>query len=357
MVNFLRKTFGAGPDRAGRERRAQEDADRRADEMATQDPYGPNAPQWDEAGFPVGPMPKGKYQFDYQYEANRRAEQRRQALWGDAQNSLRQGLDLFQSYRPGGSAAAASGFYGQKAQLYGTQALNTEAPDLLIDYREQLRQRAEDKIDKLNRITSGQNYLGSIFAGGTALAAYGQDTQLQGNQSKAAGGTLNAGDGGGGAGAGGGVSYPSESLGIQSRTAQPVPQGGQAAPATLVGNPSAVQAAGAGGATVDGSYGGGGGGGGMGGGGGGGGGSRVRGAGPGGAGGGAGGGANAERTSGLGTFDGNEVAGAAMSQSPGAMEATTDMWADDPSREESTALMQYSARKSLTDAIALFGRG
>jgi hypothetical protein len=110
-------------------------------------------------------MPKGKYQFDYQYEANRRAEQRRQALWGDAQNSLRQGLDLFQSYRPGGSAAAASGFYGQKAQLYGTQALNTEAPDLLIDYREQLRQRAEDKIDKLNRITSGQNYLGSIFAG------------------------------------------------------------------------------------------------------------------------------------------------------------------------------------------------
>jgi hypothetical protein len=83
----------------------------------------------------------------------------------------------------------------------------------------------------------------------------------------------------------------------------------------------------------------------------------VRGAGPGGAGGGAGGGANAERTSGLGTFDGNEVAGAAMAQSPGAMEATTDMWADDPSREESTALMQYSARKSLTDAIALFGRG
>jgi len=356
MVNFLRRTFGAGPDRAGRERRAQEEADRRADEAATQDPYGPNAPQWDEAGFPVGPMPKGKYQFDYQYEANRRDEQRRQALWGDAQNSLRQGLDLFQSYRAGGSAAAASGFYGQKAQLYGTQALNTEAPDLLIDYREQLRQRAEDKIDKLNRITSGQNYLGSIFAGGTALAAYGSDTQLQGNQSKAAGGTIPGsmqGDPGSSMFGGGGGQQG------QAATAAPATLGGgqAAAPSTLINPQSAVQQAGAGGATVDGSYGGGGGGGGMGGGGGGGPGSRVRGAGPGGAGGGAGGGANAERTSGLGTFDGNEVAGAAMAQSPGAMDTTTDMWADDPSREESTALMQYSARKSLTDAIALFGRG
>jgi len=357
MVNFFRRTFGAGPDRAGRERRAQEQAAYQSDVAATQDPYGPNAPQWDESGFPVGPMPKGQYQFDYQYEANRRAEQKRQALWGDAQNSLRQGLDLFQSYRPGGSAAAASGLYGQKAQLYGTQALNTEAPDLLIDYREQLRQRAEDKIDKLNRITSGQNWLGSIFAGGTALASYGQDTQLQGNQSKAPGGTA-----GMQAGAAAGASLGAENGGGYTvggaQGAAAGAAGGQAAtaaPATLVGSPSAVQAAGAGGATVDGSYGGGGGGGGPGGSGGAPG-SRVRGAGPGGAGGGAGA-ANAGRTSGLGTFDGNEVAGAAMAQAPGALETTTDMWADDPSREESTALMQYSARKSLTDAIALFGRG
>ena len=122
-----------------RDRRSREIAERTMWEERTQDPYGPNAPQWDESGFPVGPMPRGKYALDYQYEANRRAEAKRRALWGDAQNVMRQGLNLFQSYRPGGSAAAASGMYGQRAGLYATQAMNTEAPDLLIDWREQIR--------------------------------------------------------------------------------------------------------------------------------------------------------------------------------------------------------------------------
>jgi len=350
-MGFFSSTFGGGPGNAARARRAQEIADRQAQEAATQDPYGPNAPHWDENGFPVGPMPKGKYALDYQYEANRRSEARRRTLWGDAQQSMRQGLDLFQSYRPGGSAAVASGMFGQKAQLYGTEALNVEAPDLLIDYREQIRKRAEENANKLNRnaqLITGLSAF-NVLGGGTVAALQGQPGQQDpnANRSTAKGGQVPGsmqGDPGssmfgGGPGQPGGqapdAGYRPGALGPEG--------GGQGTPGSNVRGMDQ-----AGGATVDGSYGSGGGGGpgGMGGGG-----SRVRGAGgPGGGGGMAGAG---ERTSGLATFDGPEVAGAAMGQAPGSLDTTTELWADDPSREESTALMQFSARGSMLSAIAL----
>lgn len=134
------------------------------------DQYGNLRPdvQFDEQGYLVGGMPWGGTARDYQYEANRVAEQRRQALWGDAQNVMRQGLDLMQTYRPGGSAALASGMYQSRAGLYAQQAMDTEAPDLLAHYRFQKQQKA----DKATRKAQNNQLLGAgIQAGGAVLGA------------------------------------------------------------------------------------------------------------------------------------------------------------------------------------------
>jgi len=342
-----------------RSRRGQEIADRQAAEAATQDPYGPNAPAWDAAGFPEGPMPKGKFALDYQYEANRRAEQRRQVLWGDAQGSMQQGMDLFQSYRPGGAAAAASGMYGQKAGLSATQALNTAAPDLLIDWREQIRARAEEKADELNRnaqLITGLSAF-NFWAGGTSAALQtpppAEDPNA--NRSTPAGGTYNAGNStvppvGQGAGFGGpggpeGPTSPTPTAG----------GGGGVLPGILppeerrmIGGGSAADVFDAGG------YGGGPAGPGQ--------------AGPGGGGrpgpgggrggmtdeGGAGmGGAQIAGGGGLGDFSGPAVANRGMAGAPMSADVALEVWAEDPQREQSTALMVASARDTLLSAIAL----
>lgn len=126
-------------------------------------PYDSNAPAWDSSGMPVGRMPRGDYALDYQYEANRRAEQRRQALWGDSQGALQQGADLMQMYRPGGASALASGIFSQQASMYGTQALNTVAPDMLIGWREDERQKAlAEEQRRYNR--SQANFRMGMFA-------------------------------------------------------------------------------------------------------------------------------------------------------------------------------------------------
>jgi len=131
-------------------------------------PYGPGAPQFDATGRPIGPMPAAKYALDWQYEADRRTEQRKQALWGDAQNVMRQGTDLLQSYRPGGSAALASGIYQNRGSMYGTQAMNTESPDLLMSYRERKQQEADAARKQSERL--GMT-MGLVGAGATVLGA------------------------------------------------------------------------------------------------------------------------------------------------------------------------------------------
>jgi hypothetical protein len=358
--------FGGGPGNAARVRREQEIRDRQLLEERTQDPYGQNAPQWDSSGFPVGGMPRGRFALDYQYEANRRAEERRRMLWGDAQQSMRQGLDLLQSYRPGGVAALASGGYSQKAQMYGTEALNTSAPDLLIDWREQIRQRAEQKTNELNRNSQLITGLSSfnVLAGGTPTALQDQP-EMPGadeNVSGAPGGTAPGGmqgdpgssmfgGGGGAAPAGGGVAG-----------------GGEGAPGTyqagLGGGPGMPGGGGrwmdrAGGRpSVEGGYGGGGGGGGAGpGGGGGGGGQKAQqpggGAGGGMAGGGAGPTVGSPGAPTMGDFSGNSVASQAMADAPGSVQTSTSLWADDPTREQSTALIMQGARSRLIDALPL----
>lgn len=142
-----------------------------------QNTTGTGQQQWDANGFPVGPMPRGDFALDWQYEANRRSEGRRQALWGDAQNTMRQGLDLMQSYRPGGSAALASGMYGQKAGLYANQAQDTEAPDLLMGYRDWQQAKADadrkqaERFARTTAVGSAVAAVAGTIMGGPAVGA------------------------------------------------------------------------------------------------------------------------------------------------------------------------------------------
>lgn len=114
-------------------------------------PNSPDAPQFDSTGRPVGPMPAAETALSWQYEADRRTEQRKQALWGDAQNVMRQGTDLMQTYRPGGSAALASGMYQNRGAMYANQSMATETPDLLMRYREKAAYDAESKAEQAAR--------------------------------------------------------------------------------------------------------------------------------------------------------------------------------------------------------------
>ena len=135
-------------------------------------PISPNAPQFDETGRPVGPMPAAETALAWQYEADRRTEQRKQALWGDAQNVMRQGTDLMQTYRPGGSAALASGMYQNRGAMYANQSMATETPDLLMRYREKAAYDAESKAEQAARDAKHQaNTAMAVQLAGTVIGA------------------------------------------------------------------------------------------------------------------------------------------------------------------------------------------
>jgi hypothetical protein len=143
------------------------------------DPYGAGV-QWDVNGNPIGQrLPRLENAIDWQYIANQKASQRRNALWGDAQGSLTQGLDLLQSFRPGGSAALASGMFGQRAQLYAGQAMDTEAPDLLMGFRQQKQLEADKEAKRANRISQilGGIQTAANVAGAVAGTGGGQPAQ------------------------------------------------------------------------------------------------------------------------------------------------------------------------------------
>jgi len=141
------------------------------------DPYAGNV-QWDETGRPIGRMPRGKYALDYQYEADRLTDQRRQAYWSDARQSLQRGAGLLESYRPGGAAALSSGIYGQMAGMYGQRAMSTESPDLLIGYREYKqeqadyeRKKAEKRAQQMAMLGTAATIAGFAFGGPVGGAA------------------------------------------------------------------------------------------------------------------------------------------------------------------------------------------
>ncbi len=225
----------------------------------TGSPYEEGAPGWDADGMPIGRMPRGENALLWQYEANRRARTRRQALWNDATGALDQGANLLQSYRPGGSAALASGIHRQKAQMFGTQALNYSAPDLLIGYREEQRQIALKKNEDALRDATMLAAFKPLSGGLSALPQQDQGSPAAGAVDTAGGGPAPGGGGGpgsvpgGGAGAGasaqlGPAASQPAALGGGAATAGQA-AGGTAAPAAIGGG-SALGAGGAVGAAL-----------------------------------------------------------------------------------------------------------
>lgn len=330
------------------------------DPYQSQNPYNGNV-QWDESGMPVGPMPRGQYALDYQYEANRRAEQRRNALWGDAHNALRQGTDLFQSYRPGGSAALAANLYGNQASLYGTQAQTIEAPDLLMGYREHEKQMADrdrKQAEKFSRfmglVQTGAQVAGAISGGGApplslTYAPGGQQAPM--GAQNAQGETM----------MGPGWGNPTPGQGGPGLAGGPNVPGGMMAPPMLQRPPDngydvggmgqafqqhyqmqrQGQQGGAGGAPGGGLPGHGGG-------------TSAGGDRPGGGAGGQGmaRGGMAPGGGGPVEFSSREAAQNAMAASPLANPVVAESWAEDPVRQKTTYLMMASARSRLLAAMA-----
>ena len=138
----------------------------------------PDQLRWDPTtGMPInaaGP-PANEVALQYQYKSQELIRQRQQALWGDAANVLGQGADLLQSYRPGGSAALASGIYGQRANVYQNQAASLTEPDLMSIYREDKQIQAERAARRARNLQiglgiaqMGASLIGGGMAGGAA---------------------------------------------------------------------------------------------------------------------------------------------------------------------------------------------
>lgn len=326
-----------------------------------------NQVTFDDTGRPIlngKPIqrPGADYALDYQYLVEQEAERRRNTLWGDAQNQIRQGLDLFQSYRPGGSAALASGGFNQSASMYGTQALNTFAPDMLSEYREKQladekreRQKARDFSQKLALGQFLSNPLGLLNSGPTPQpdapspsTPAGPNGQPTAPTAPGGGGTVPTGGfNAAAAPSGGAIPMGAAGPGGENLAGDRGQYGSEGSSGNMA-QASRVRGTG-GGATVDGGFGAGGSPGGPVGGGGG---SRVRGTGgPGGGGGFGGGGPGGGQP--ISTFTGQEVATRGQIGSPVAADAATASWADSPLRSESIVLRTASARSALTDAIGL----
>lgn len=166
----------------------------------TQDPYGastpkdPNSVQWDPNTFrPIGMNGIGADQaLSYQEHANAMAEAARQRYFNDAQGSYNQGLDYLGRYRGGGaSAAAAQGLYG-RAGLQMQIGDRQQAPDLLSNYREVNRIRAQNEQHASQRLSRVMDVLrlGASVAGaasGNPAALAGAIPPSQSNQSNPSG--------------------------------------------------------------------------------------------------------------------------------------------------------------------------
>lgn len=327
-----------------------------------------NQVTFDETGRPIvngKPIqrPGADYALDYQYLAEQEAERRRLSLWTDAQNSIRQGLDLFQTYRPGGSAALASGMFQQSASMYGTQALNTFAPDMLSEYREKQiqdakreRERARQFSERLAMAQFGMNPLGLLNSGPTPQSPAGEPPSTA---------PANPGDPTAPTAPGGGAVAPGAAAGGQvggAASGGVTPMGAGGVGGMAPGSPYQAQvgpdgqpmssrvgrAGGSQGPTVDGGFGAGGSAGGPVGAGG----SRRMGGGQGSGMGGPGGGGGGPPIT---TFTGAEAATRGQMVAPSATDAATSSWASSGLRSESVGLRVASARTELLDAIGIAG--
>lgn len=161
-------------------------------------------------GMPInanGP-PGAEVALGYQYRAQEIIRRRQNALWGDAANSIQQGIGLMSSYRPGGSAALASGLFQNKANIYQNQAASLEEPDLMSQYRDAKSSDADKAAKQARNIQLGLSAASLVagvatggagfFLGGAAGAA-GAAAQTPGAAASGTSLRADAGMGGGGA--------------------------------------------------------------------------------------------------------------------------------------------------------------
>lgn len=145
----------------------------------TPDPY---SLEWDQqTGLPIGMKgpPSARMAGRYQYRAEEIAAQRRAALQQGALGTMNQGMNLFESFRPGGAAQLAQGQFAQKANMQLGIAAMTEAPDMLFNYREDAARRAERAAKKardaniFGSIVQAAATIGGAVIGGPAGAVAG----------------------------------------------------------------------------------------------------------------------------------------------------------------------------------------
>jgi hypothetical protein len=206
--------------------------------------------KFDSGGFPIGQYgpPSARVALGYQYEAEKNAAQRQQGYFGDAQASLAQGAHMLESYRPGGATALRSGIYGQQSQLAYNIGSQTQAPDLLSDYRRDQGAQAQHAAAQASRnqliggvLQAGATILGGVVggppgavAGAAAGGAASQGLGLTGQSMLGPGvGTSPSGPSGGGI-TPQAPSYAPGPIGAQPPgTSLPSPGGGGAAQSRL----------------------------------------------------------------------------------------------------------------------------
>lgn len=124
-----------------------------------------------ELGF-AQDLPPWETGLHYQYAADKAAAERNAQLSRDASARIGQGIDLLQTYRPGGAASLASGMYGQQANAILSG--KAEAPDVLAEWRRhedfQARRRGNN-ARRTSQIIGGIAAAGSLAAGIGGLAA------------------------------------------------------------------------------------------------------------------------------------------------------------------------------------------
>lgn len=141
-----------------------------------QERRSPDQLQWDPiTGMPInanGP-PSNDQALAYQYKAQELIRRRQQALWGDAANSIQQGIGLMTSYRPGGSAALASGLYQSRANVFQNQAASLEEPDLMSIYREDKQIQADREARRARNMQFAMSAAGIVAGIATGGAGFG----------------------------------------------------------------------------------------------------------------------------------------------------------------------------------------
>lgn len=117
--------------------------------------------------------PPGEIAADVQLQHDIAVQRYNAGLSQAAQGYLRQGLDLFQSYRPGGAASLASGQYGQLANA--TLAGRMDPIDLMHEARRDQAREARNRQNRAGLISLGATVLGAAAGsfGGPAGALAG----------------------------------------------------------------------------------------------------------------------------------------------------------------------------------------